>query len=135
MANDSEILASGEKTSQQTQKYFPSGEDKEIEKGDFCALTLTAIYKIFQTILNEIPIERKKRLQDLCIFRREKLPFFTGMGVLAKRRTRTGQRSRTKGQSGEGGQLSIYGIHAPTMLSSNTINSRLHGSQPGFLFG
>ena len=65
----------------------------------------------------------------------KKLPFFTGMGIPTERRTRTGQRSRTKGQSGEGGRLSIYGIHAPTMLSSNTINSRLHGSQPGFLFG
>ena len=58
MANDSEILASGEKTSQQTQKYFPSGKDKEIEKED-CALTLTEIYEIFQTFLNEKPMGRR----------------------------------------------------------------------------
>ena len=58
MANDSEILASGEKTSQQTQKYFPSGKDKEIEKED-CALTLTETYEIFQTFLNAKPMGRR----------------------------------------------------------------------------
>ena len=31
----------------------------------------------------------------------KKLPFFSGMGIPTERRTRTGQRSRTKGQSGE----------------------------------
>ena len=77
--------------------------------------------------------------EDFCkIFafaEENKLPFLQGWEFL--------QREELEQDSGPGQKVSqekeaniqFFGIHASTMLSTNTINTRLHGSQPGFLFG
>ena len=84
MANDSEILASGEKTSQQTQKYFPSGKDKEIEKGDFCVLTWQRFMKYFKNSWMKNLWEEEDFCKIFAFAEENKLPFLQGWEFLQR---------------------------------------------------